>query len=172
MKTLRFETKVVKTKNLTINEVRNQVESFYAGLPAVYNKGGDNQITLSRSGSDVIIEFTRPIVLVPGISSFDKLTVSVKEIGNKQTYVTCSDFPGIRDIHFWLQYLPGNDGSANFRAVCDFDIAWYNPMGRVIQGVLERYRDIIDKEISKVSEQIEEELNKRFAPEKEEAENA
>lgn len=175
MKTTRFETKVIEVKNLTVEEVKNEISGFYNSLPATYNKGEENQFKLSRSGSDLLkIEFTQPIVLVPGVCSIDELTVNVNEIGNKQTYVTCSDFPGIKKVHFWMQYLPNGEGTA-MRLVCELDIAWYNPMGRIIQNLVEKNKDVVDKEISNVSNQLEQELNKLFAPKKEEeveAENA
>lgn len=170
----RFETKVINVKNLTVEEVKEQISYAYNNLEAIYQakRDSDAPIILSRSGDNVVIKFTRPIVLVPGISSLDGLTVNVKEIGNKQCYVTCQDFPGIKEIHLWLQYLPTENGSI-LRMVCDTDIAWYNPLGKVIQNILEKNKETIDKEISKVSEQIEVELNEKFAPKEEvAAENA
>lgn len=176
MATTRFESKTIEVKNLTVEEVKRQIIDFYNSLPAVYNKGGDDQLTISKTGSDLIIEYARPIVLVPGITSISRLTVNIKELGgNKQTYVVCPDFPGIKAIHFWMQYLPTESGKGTItRLVCDIDIAWYNPVGRVIQNLIERYKDTVNNEISKVSDKIEQELNKQFAPKKEEveAENA
>lgn len=172
----RFESKTINVKNLSIDEIKEQMVYTFNNIEAVYKakRDNDDQITLSRSGNNVIIDFTRPIVLVPGISSIDRLTINVKEIGNKQTYVTCSDFPGIKEIHLWMQYLPTQDEKGTLmRMVCDLDIAWYNPLGRIIQNLIEKYRDVIDKEIIKISDQTEEQLNKEFAPKEEVvAENA
>lgn len=170
----RFETKTISVKNLSVEEVKKQINYFYNSLPAVYKEGEEDQFKLSRSGSDkILVEFARPIVLVPGICSISRLTVNIKELGgDKQTYVICQDFPGIKEIHLWTQYLPQDEGTI-MRMVCELDFARYNPVGRVIQNLVEKHRDIIEKDIPKVSKQIEEELNKLFAPEKEEvAENA
>lgn len=176
----RFETKVINVKNLTIDEVvgwflktYNEPAATYAAMVSEDN----NQIRLSRSGENIDIKFTEPMVLVPGISSLEKVTIEVKEISRKQTYATCSDIPGIRDIHVWIQYLPGNEeGSVKFRAVVELDIAWYNPVGKMIKMAIEDNRRIIDKEIDKFSDQLEEELVRYFANKTEEevvaAENA
>ena len=169
---IRFETKVINVKNLTIDEVVGWFLKTYNEPAATYAamvNEDNNQIRLSRSGENIDIKFTEPMVLVPGISSLDKVTIRVEEISNKQTYIKCSDIPGIRDIHLWIQYLPGNEeGSVKFRAVVELDIAWYNPVGKMIKMTIVDNRKIIDREIDKFSDQLEEELVRYFANKTEE----
>ena len=174
----RFETKVISVSNLSINRVVDVFLDAYNNPAATYAAMVDevnDQIKLSRSGKNIIVKFSEPIVLVPGISSLDKVTIRVEEISNKQTYLKCSDIPGIRDIHLWIQYLPGNEeGSVKFRVVIELDIAWYNPVGKMIKMAIEDNRKIIDREIDKLFDQLEEELVRYFANKTEEvaAENA